>query len=280
MAGSGGSAGESAGGGAGGAAGTSGDPCATALFCDDFETPAANGPPATPWAVHRSGSGTAAVDTMHHMSGTKSVKFVVPGQNDGAYIALRNAPVFPVSGNAFYGRMMLWLMDAPTAAVHWTIVEGSGLVPSQTYHSAYRLGGQHPITNGATFVGSQLMANYETPDSYSGNGPASDCWHHANKVVLPTGRFCCVEWQYDGPNNAMTQWLDGTEVISVRGMGNTSNGDGCGNGQPATFPWTAPTFDTIRVGWDSYQADTTRTLWIDDVAISATRVGCPSGTGQ
>ncbi|HEX6767617.1 MAG TPA: hypothetical protein VF103_19090 [Polyangiaceae bacterium] len=262
------------GGSATGGAGGGGDPCASAIFCDDFDDAASGGPPATPWTVQRSGSGTAAVDTAHHMSGTQAVKFVVPGQNDGAFIALRNAPYFPVTGNAFYGRVMLWLTAAPTASVHWTLIEGTGLVPGQTYHSAYRLGGQQPVSGG-----NQLMANYETPDSYGGNGPGSDCWHHANRVVVPVARWSCFEWQYDGPNNALTLWVDQTEVLSVRGMGNTANGDGCVN-QPNTFPWTAPTFDTIRVGWDSYQADTERTLWLDDFAISTTRLGCPSGTGQ
>jgi hypothetical protein len=276
----GGAAGASGSGTTGGTAGASGaggggDACARAIFCDDFDDPAPNMPPATPWTVQRGGAGTAVVDATHHMSGTQSVKFVVPGQSDSAYIALRNAPIFPVTGNAFYGRVMLWLAAAPTASVHWTLIEGSGLVPGQTYHAAYRLGGQHPIT-----AGNQLMANYETPDSYSGNGPQSDCWHHADGVVVPVGRWSCFEWQYGGPNNAITLWVDGTQALAVRGMGEPGRGDGCGGGQPATFPWTAPTFDTLRVGWDSYQADGERTLWLDDVAISAERVGCPSGTGQ
>jgi len=261
--------------GSAGAAGTSGgDACANAIFCDDFDDPALNAPPATPWTVQRGGGGTAVIDGTHHMSGAQAVKFVVPGQSDSAFIALRNAPVFPVAGNTFYGRVMLWLTAAPTASVHWTLIEGSGLVPGQTYHSAYRLGGQQPVTGG-----NQLMANYETPDSYNNNGPGSDCWHHANRVVVPVARWSCFEWQYDGPNNALTLWVDGAEVLSVRGMGNTANGDGCVN-QPATFPWTAPTFDTLRVGWDSYQADGERTLWLDDVAIATGRVGCPSGMGQ
>ena len=36
--------------------------------------------------------------------------------------------------------------------------------------------------SGTTFVGSQLMANYDTPDSYQtpSVGPKSDCWLHAN----------------------------------------------------------------------------------------------------
>jgi hypothetical protein len=268
----GGSGGTGAGGTAGGGSG-----CDDAIFCDDFDDAPANGAPEAPWVVQRGGAGAVIVDTAHHMSGTQSVKFTVPAQADSAFIALRNAPTFPVTGNAFYGRVMLWLTSAPTTtspAVHWTLIEGSGLVPGQTYHAAYRLGGQHAIT-----AGNQLMANYETPDSYGGNGPSSDCWHHATGKVVPLMRWACVEWQYDGPNSAMTMWIDGAEILTVRGMGSQSNGDGCVS-QTVAFPWTAPDFDTIRVGWDSYQTDAERTLWLDDFAISATRVGCPSGTGQ
>lgn len=258
----------------GGGGGTSGDPCARAVFCDDFEDGTASSPPAAPWTVQRGGSATAVLDGMHRVSGAQAVKVSVPTGPGRAFIALANAPVFPVTGNAFFGRVMVWLDAAPTAAVHWTIVEATGLIPSQTYHAAYRLGGQHPIMNGGSFAGSQLMANYETPDSYSGNGPGSDCWRHATSIVLPTARFSCVEWSYDGPNNAITMWLDGTQVLSVRGTG-----DGCVN-QTASYPWTAPAFDTLRLGWESYQTDGARTLWLDDVAISTERVGCPSTTGQ
>jgi hypothetical protein len=273
-AGDGGAGGSNAGAGPGGGGGTSADPCARAVFCDDFDDDELSSPPPSPWAVQRGGSATAVVDGMHRVSGAQSVKFSVPTGPGRTFIALANAPVFPVMNNAFFGRVMVWLDAAPTSAVHWTIVEASGLVPSQTYHAAYRLGGQHPIMDGSTFTGSQLMANYETPDSYGGNGPSSDCWRHANRIVLPTSRWSCVEWSYDGADDAMTMWLDGTEVLSVRGTG-----DGCVS-QNASYPWTAPAFDTLRLGWESYQTDGARTLWLDDVAISTERIGCPTATGQ
>jgi hypothetical protein len=167
--------------------------------------------------------------------------------------------------------MMFRLESAPTASVHWTFVEGSGLVPGQTYHALYRYGGQLPVTQGSTAVGSQLMANYETPDSYGGNGPSSDCWFHSSKVVVPVAKWSCVEWQFDGPNNTMRLWLDGAAVTSLTVAG---VGQGCVN-QPATYPWTAPTFDRLDLGWESYQADDARTLYIDDVIVSTSKVGCP-----
>ena len=172
--------------------------------------------------------------------------------------------------NMFYGRMMFRLEAAPTGDVHWTLLEGYGTSPARpSYHALYRYGGQHPVMNGTTFVGSQMMANYETPDSYSGTGPKSDCWKHSNKVVIPEGRWSCAEWQFDGTTNTMRFWLDGAAVDTLTVMG---AGEGCGTATPV---WTAPNFERMDLGWESYQQDTARTIWIDDVVLSKTRIGCP-----
>jgi hypothetical protein len=257
--------------GAAGTGGASGDPCATALFCDDFEKYTSGQMPGSPWTKQVSSGSTAAVDTAQFHSGSKSVKFVAASGSGSktAYIRLMSTSVLPVMPNMFYGRMMFRLEAAPTGDVHWTFFEGSGLVPGQNYHALYRYGGQHPVMNGSTFVGSQLMANYETPDSYGGTGPKSDCWKHANKVVVPEGKWSCVEWQFDGSNNSMHFWLDGAAVDSLTVVG---AGEGCGTATPV---WTAPTFDRMDIGWESYQQDTARTIWIDDFALSKTKIGCP-----
>jgi hypothetical protein len=268
----GGSGGGAAGTGGAGTGGAAGDPCATALFCDDFEKYTAGQAPGAPWTRQVSTGSTAAVDTTQFHSGTKSVKFVAASGSGSktAYIRLMGTGSgLPVMPNMFYGRMMFRLEAAPTGDVHWTFLEGSGLIAGQTYHALYRYGGQHPVMNGSTFVGSQLMANYETPDSYSGNGPSSDCWKHSNKIVVPEGKWSCAEWQFDGTTNAMRFWLDGAAVDSLTVMG---AGEGCGTATPV---WTAPTFDRMDLGWESYQMDSARTIWIDDVVLSKTKVGCP-----
>jgi hypothetical protein len=260
-----------------GAAGTGGtaDPCATAIFCDDFESYTAGQAPGGNW-TKTTNQGAVAIDTGQFHSGTKSVKFTTMAAANAktAFIHLisnASKTIFPVAGNMFYGRMMFRLEAAPTASVHWTMIAGSGLVPGQNYHALYRYGGQLPITSGSTFVGSQLMANYETPDSYSGNGPSSDCWFHSSQVVVPVATWSCVEWQFDGPNNTMRLWLDGAAVTSLTVTG---VGQGCVN-QPATYPWTAPSFDRLDLGWESYQQDDPRTFYVDDVVLSTTKIGCP-----
>ena len=265
-----GSGGASAGSGGTGTGGTGSDPCATALYCDDFE--AYDAAPNGKWAPHSS-SGAVAIDTAEHVSGSKSVKFSTQSSGSAsAMMRLQGAPIFPVTGNVVYGRMLFKLAAAPTASVHWTIITGVGAVPGQAYRAEYRYGGQQPISQGNVFTGSQMMANYETPDWYDDKStPGSDCWHHANGRVIPVAQWTCIEWKFDGPNNGMQLWLDGAPADDLTVMG---HGDGCVNAANDA-PWTAPTFNAFDLGWESYQQDDARTAWIDDVVISTTPIGCP-----
>jgi hypothetical protein len=256
--------------------GCSSHPSPPAAFHEDFEGYQAGQVTGAAWTVETSPGATAAVDTSQARSGSKSVRIHTPAGTGTktAFVRLAGAGGLPAAGNAFFGRMMFLLESAPEAAdpaVHWTFVQAGGVVAGQTYRALYRYGGQHPVIDGAIFAGSQLMANYETPDWYEGVGPGSDCWHHANRVVVPVGRWTCAEWQFDGPADSMRFWLNGAAVESLTVSG---TGEGCVN-QPSDYPWTAPVFDHLDLGWQSYQPDAARTIWIDDVAIAPTRIGCP-----
>jgi len=249
----------------GGSGGGGGDPCATAIYCDDFEKYTTG--LTVPWTP-RQNSGTVALDRTEHVSGAQSVKFSTQAAGSvTAMMRLTSIDLFPIEGNVVYGRMLYKVASTPTSSVHWTMIQGLGVVPGQTYHAEYRYGGQQPIGDG-----SQLMANYETPDWYQDKStPGSDCWHHANGRVMPVGRWVCVEWKFDGPNAGMQMWLDGQPASDLTVMG---TGDGCVNAANDA-PWTAPTFAAIDLGWESYQTDEARTAWVDDVVISTTPIGCP-----
>jgi hypothetical protein len=251
--------------GAGASAGAKSDPCATAVYCDDFESYGAT--LAGPWTA-RTAAGSVTLDTTEHVSGAKSVRFSTEAASSvTAMMRLQGPGLLPVVGNVVYGRMLFKLAAAPTASVHWTMIQGLGVVPGQTYHAAYRYGGQMPVPSG-----NELMANYDTPDWYSNKStPGSDCWRHASGRVIPVERWVCIEWKFDGPNAGMQLWLDGqaTPDLTIAG-----HGDGCVNAA-ADFPWTAPSFTSIDLGWESYQADAPRTAWVDDVVISTTPIGCP-----
>ncbi|WP_437589300.1 hypothetical protein [Sorangium sp. So ce1000] len=268
--------------GQGGAGG--GSACAdTALLCDGFESyegQGANGDKWGKWTVYTAMAGsTVSVDTTKAYSGTKSIKVTTPestGDNNykSAMIKFTDAGALPTAENVIHGRMMLFLDAAPTGDVHWTIIDGSGTIPDsdfmgKPYAAQYRYGGQHPVA-----AGSQLMANYDTPGYWSDpkTGPQSDCWHHAAETtVAPVGKWSCVEFSFDGPKNEMRFWLDGKELTDLKVSG---TGQGCANNE-TDYEWTAPAFDSIGLGWESYQADAPRTMWIDDVVIGTETIGCP-----
>jgi hypothetical protein len=231
--------------------------CAGARICDDFEsyTP---GPPRGPWTVGTS-MATLAVDETRAFSGRRAVHINTmggAGTYRRAYMSATGGALFPLPGNVMFGRMMLYLVAAPAGSVHWTNIQGEGPVAGQSYRAMYRYGGQQT---------GRLMANYET------SGVSTDCWDHST-TVIPTGRWTCMEWRYDGPNNRMEFWLDGTQLddLTVRGRG-----EGC-IANDTMGNWYAPTFDTLRLGWEHYQNTTAMELWIDDVAMDTRRFGCPA----
>jgi hypothetical protein len=246
--------------------------CTGDIVCDDFESYPPDAPPPYPWTVVAP-NGSATIDTSKSHSGAQSVKITAPASSGSTstMIRLTGSSRFPVAGNVVFGRMMFWLESAPTDSVHWTFIDGQGAVTDGGYPAIYRYGGQMPLTDSnGNFVGSQFIANYETPSSYNGVGPGSDCYRNAAEVV-PLGAWACAEWEFDGPNDTMRFWLNGAPIDDLTVVG---TGDGCVRND-ASFPWTAPLFRQIDLGWESYQPDDARTLWIDDVAVATTRIGCP-----
>jgi hypothetical protein len=199
-----------------------------------------------------------AVDTTHASSGTKAVRFTTDGGTGTyrrAFISIEGAPVFPVAGNVFYGRMLVWLTAAPAGSVHWTNIQGEGPVPNMNFRAYSRYGGQ---------LQKRLMANYET------QGVASDCWQHS-ATTMPEGRWTCMEWRFNGPNNEMNFWLDGVSLLDLTVI---ARGSGC-IAQGTAGNWYSPTYDTVRLGWEHYQQSIAHDLWIDDVALDTKRIGCP-----
>jgi hypothetical protein len=237
----------------GGAGGGNGS-CAGALFCDDFE--AYTGTPATPWTVKKNAQGTVTIDGAQHKSGSRAVKFTTSGAAayQQAFISIDKP--FPVANNAFYGRMMIYTTKAANDGVHWTMIQGEGPATSQGITRAdVRYGGQHQQA---------LMANYDSA------GKASDCWQHS-QTKMPEGKWACMEWYFEGATNTQKFWLDGKAIddLTVAGQGQGCVSDGTAG------KWYFPTFEHLYLGWESYQTDDAREVWIDDVAIGTTQIGCP-----
>jgi hypothetical protein len=246
----GGTAGSGGSGGAGGAA----SGCQGALLCDDFESYADT--PGAPWKVTKNSAGNVVIDGAQHRSGSKAVKFTTSGamSYQQAFISLEK--IFPIANNAFYGRMMIYATAAAKDGVHWTMIEGEGANTAEGIDNAQvRYGGQQMKS---------LMANYDS------SGKKSDCWRHS-ATKMPEAKWACMEWYFDGATNTQKFWLDGKAIDDLTVMG---QGDGCIN-QDTGGKWIYPSFSRLNLGWTSYQTDDPREVWIDDVAIGTSQIGCP-----
>lgn len=228
----------------------------TARFCDDFERYDAGVRPTAPWTVSTSG-GTVLVDTTRAHSGDTSVRVTTDGTAAyrRAYFALGSA-FFPAQNNVFYGRMWVYLTAAPPQTTHWTHISGEGTAMNNgtPFYSNVRYGGQYA---------KKLMANYDSSVFQS------DCWKHS-MTEFPEGRWSCMEWKFDGPDNRMDFWLDGTQVAPLTV---DDRGSGCIK-QGLDGGWVFPQFDKLQLGWEHYQTSDAVEMWVDDVALDEQRIGC------
>lgn len=248
-------------------------PCAPALFCDDFEDDRVGAAPGTPWRDETGPSGaTVRVDSLRAHSGKNSVHVLAPkgARYRRGYFAIHGAPVFPAAAQELYGRAMVWLDAAPITPsgahdVHWTLLQGEGRSKDDRFNSIYRYGGQHR-------QGLGLMANYETTPPVK-----SDCWQHSQSR-LPVQQWACVEWHFAVASNEMELWLDGAELADLHVVDRaTAPGTGCLSNDDLNGQWIAPpAFQSLYLGWERYQeTENDQNVWIDDVVVSQTRIGCP-----
>jgi hypothetical protein len=241
---------------------------AAALFCDDFEDDATGQFPGAPWQNQTGSGATVTVDGVQAFSGSRAVHVLAPaGAYRRGYFSLvqGRSDIFPAASREMFGRAMMYLDATPNATVHWTILQGEGRAADGTHDAYYRYGGQQQ--NGAG-----LMANYET-----NMGVSTDCYSHS-ATRMPTRAWTCVEWHFKVATNEEQLWLNGNEVTDLHVIDRpTTPGSGClGNG--VNGEWLAPPqFTTLHLGWEQYQQTNNATnLWVDDVAISTQRLGCPA----
>ena len=239
------------------------------LFTDDFEKHPAGQIPGAPWKEETYKSGAIIkVDAERAFSGAQAMHVFTPrGANyRRGYVAIHLANPVPEARSGMYGRAMVYLDAAPVAVpgagpVHWTLLQGEGRSADDRYNSIYRLGVEQRS-------GTQLMANFETTPPVR-----TDCKQQSKKT-LPLGRWACVEWHMEVGTQEMEFWLDGKRVTRVRLRAVAP--DAC-KGNDLQGEWRAPPrFDSLYIGFERY-ADSAndQNLWVDDVALSRTRIGCP-----
>ncbi|HXK17120.1 MAG TPA: hypothetical protein VNG33_04940, partial [Polyangiaceae bacterium] len=178
-------------GGSGGVAGGPGDCPAGALVCDNFEGYGAPADLAAAWTVTAT-MATVVVDATKPHAGKNALHITSSGQTPQGAIAKADAPLFPIAGNVYYGRLMLWLTQAPTGGVHWNNVQSAGFMPSSTQWSKYGWGGMF----------GKILAGYTIRTTPTDMQAAIDC-SKPSQMGLPEKQWTCFEWEFDGVANQL-----------------------------------------------------------------------------
>jgi hypothetical protein len=225
------------------------------LFCDDFESYALGAATSDRWTTETS-AGALAIDDSQ-ARGTRALHVHTDGNGHAAI----RVPFSP-PGNSAFARMHVYVTAFPTAPTfaHFTLVEAAG-----TSAGLIRpVGGQFvPPPNSGSDVGRSLWG------VGSDGGPTGDWTDWQPAAPAEAGRWLCLEWELRAAGNAIDVYLDGTLVPEL----SVSQNDHGGN--PVDFVF--PTFTSMWFGWQLYQGGPTPSeydLWIDDIAIGTSRIGC------
>jgi endoglucanase len=158
--------------------------------------------------------------------------------------------------------MWAWVTAFPTQPdyAHFTLVEASGTGNGSLVRP---LGGQYipGKANGVPLWGVG-----------SDGGPTGDWTNWKETAPTSAGRWTCLEWQMQGSDNSVNVWIDGIAKpeLSV----STKNHGG------ANVDFVFPAINQIKLGWQLYQGGSTPNnfdIWLDDVALHTSRVGCGAG---
>jgi hypothetical protein len=221
---------------------------------DGFESAAVGGPPNPAlWSVVEpscSGTGSLAVDDSEAHTGQHSVR-VDGGGGYCNHVFFSNTSA--ISGlSQVYARFFVRL-DAPLAQGHVTFL---AMEDQNDGDDDVRMGGQDAI----------LMYNRQSDDATL---PTLSPTGVADSVALPAATWTCVEFHVDESAGTIDTWVNGVEVPGL-----------VENGTPVadiSTQWLSktwrPSLVSFQLGWESY-ADETMTLWFDDVALAAFRIGC------
>lgn len=246
------------------------------LFCEDFDGLAAGPAASENWATDTR-AGTLTVEELVPTDEAGSSARRVPGkgtaddpvepggpggnvlhvQTQDNGMAFLKVEGFTAPENRFFGRMRLRVDAFPTAPdwAHFTLVEVTGTGSSEIVRP---IGGQYVPTVDKSLWG--VGAD---------GGPTGDWTNWRESAPVSEDTWQCFEWQVDAADNRVAVWIDGVENPELVATTDSHGGN--------PVPFILPTVDTVKIGWQLYQAGTVPgqfDAWIDDIALGTERLGC------
>lgn len=228
--------------------------CGTAVLCDGFEGQTGTTPTGA-WTVTApdcSGTGTATVDSGVAYRGTRSIK-ITGTEGYCNHVFIKATQSLTGIGQTWYGRFYV-RHTTPLPASHVTFL---AMKDANDGARDLRMGGQSAA----------LQWNRQSDDATL---PEQSPTGVALSTPLAVNQWTCVEFMVNGSLGTMQTWTNGTEVAGLKEDGvPTQNIDS----QWLSRANWRPALTDLRLGWESYGTGAD-TLWFDEVALGATRIGC------
>ncbi len=235
-------------GGQGGGGAGSGSCLPAYLLCEDFEATNTGMVP-NGWTAH--GEASVADDEAH--AGQHALK-VSPVENGERRIT-HDASML---GAQHWGRVYYKVqVPVPEAFVHSTLVAMHGIGPN-VGEAEFRFVDtvKDQATGGFAMGNHQFLFNVQPNGAEFGAGTDYD--------YTFDGQWHCVEWHVDAADQSYHFYYEGEDVLNFT--------QGAGNFEDSELP---EGFDEVRVGWNNYQGALPGfTAWLDDFALSETRINC------
>jgi hypothetical protein len=252
---------------AGDSGGDATSPDCAGLLCEDFESGSID---PQKWNTVMGGGGTMTVQNQVVAHGHYALQ--VHGQagpSDWALLVARNVPP-ALKGTATFGRAYFWI-SSPVTSGHTQMVfagnTGGGAAngpppfPKLRYMEVANIGGGWQLGFDLLDV-APLVEEVAYP-----------------KGQVSTGKWICLEWQFDDMPDHITMWLDGmpSGTFDDTDIGYSSPnpipkpGTGIYDGQSTGI---IGGFDTFGFGFHDWHPNKPFDIYYDDLVLSATRVGC------
>ncbi len=231
--------------------------CGTLPLCDDFESDTAGGAPSSSlWSTFTGmySSDSISVDTSKAHSGTKSVKVVSAGMDAWGPL-FTNTTAFSTLKSVVYGRFWVYA-NAELPSTHHAFMtlalSASAAMPSAQI-KGIEVTGQAPSGPGLL---TWNLNDSLLPDVYNFKSP-----------TLPAASWSCFEFHTDASSGNIEAWLNGTHLDTM------SIPNDAGAKWTSAAPPTPLQIYGLGLGWMAFNGSP-MTLWFDDVALGADRIGC------
>jgi hypothetical protein len=211
-------------------------------LCDGFEGPAIGAAGSPFMADPMNGTSTAVVDTTKAYRGTKSAHLKMAA----ARVFITESGTFNQMGTAatnndMWGRMFTWVTAPMNPGGHTVFIRLEDPATSGMSKELHLVGENDGI------FGAEIRTT-------------KDNWKMGNIMYpLATPKWECWEW-HTSATNALEFYIDGKiqSALTVT----------------AADAWPFPIFKKLSLGFLSFRGNANVEMWIDEVAVGTSRVGC------